>query len=187
MKNLISLALALLLAGCSIFPAQHAETMHIYLLDAKPAAIADKPRGQRMIAVGMPTSQPGFDTPKMAYQRKPYELEYFATHRWADTPARMLRPLIVAALEPAAIAQGSAALRLDTELVRLQQDFTSQPSRIRITLRAQLIDVKMSRVIATRVFDETENAASDDPYGGVIAANLALARLLDDLGKFCGQ
>ena len=187
MRNLISLALALLLAACSVFPAQHAETAHIYLLDAKPATVTNKPCGDRILSVGMPAGQPGFDTPKMAYQRKPYEIEYFATHRWADTPARMLRPLIVGALQPAAIAQGSAAFRLDTELIRLLQDFTSQPSRIRITLRAQLTDVKNNRVIATRVFDESENAASDDPYGGVIAANLALSRLLDDLGTFCGQ
>jgi cholesterol transport system auxiliary component len=48
----------------------------------------------------------------------------------------------------------SADLRLDTEILRLQQDFASQPSRVRFTLRAYLVDQTTRRVLAWRVFDE---------------------------------
>jgi cholesterol transport system auxiliary component len=78
-----------------------------------------------------------------------------------------------------------ANLRLDTELIRLQQNFTTKPSRIQLTLRAQLIDMKDKRVIAVKLFDESENTDSDNAYGGVIAANRALQRLLDQLTEFC--
>ena len=81
----------------------------------------------------------------------------------------------------------AASLRLDTELVRLQQDFGAPPSRVRLTVRAQLLDAEGRRVLAAAEFDETELAPSDDPYGGVLAANRALARLLARLAEFCAQ
>jgi cholesterol transport system auxiliary component len=36
-----------------------------------------------------------------------------------------------------------------------------------------------------RELDEVEPAPSDDPYGGVVAANRALGRLLGRLGELC--
>jgi cholesterol transport system auxiliary component len=79
----------------------------------------------------------------------------------------------------------AAELRLDSELVRLAQDFTVKPSRVRLTLRVELIDTAARRVLAARELDEVEPAASDDPYGGVAAANRALGRLLGRLGELC--
>lgn len=182
---------ALLLTGCTAFSAPKVENTHLYLLDATPA---DQVAGQRrdlVLAVSQPDSWPGFDTPQMAYLRQPLALQYFATHRWADTPSRMLKPLLVRALEPhfRAVVQAPgilpADLRLDTEIVKLQQNFSVKPGRIQLILRAQLTDVKNKRVIATKLFDETENTDSDDAYGGVLAANRALQRALQHLVEFC--
>jgi len=78
-----------------------------------------------------------------------------------------------------------ADVRLDTELIRLQHDFVSRPSRVQLTLRAQLIDVRGQRVLAVKRFDESENAASDNAYGGVTAANRVLQGMLDQLADFC--
>ncbi|PIY04861.1 MAG: hypothetical protein COZ20_04660, partial [Gallionellales bacterium CG_4_10_14_3_um_filter_54_96] len=78
-----------------------------------------------------------------------------------------------------------ADLRLDTELIRLQQDFSLQPSLIHLMLRVQLIDLKDKNVISTKLFDVTETAASEDAYGGVVAANRALLRVLEQLPEFC--
>ena len=107
----------------------------------------------------------------------------------------MLAPLIAQALEQSggfrAVVQApslaAANLRLETDLVRLQHEFGAKPSRVRLTLRAQLIDVGARRVLASAELEETEAAPSDDPYGGVIAANRALARLLERLAAFCAE
>jgi cholesterol transport system auxiliary component len=168
--------------------APHIEYTHLYLLDAQPTATVGT-KHNRVLAVSPTTARSGYDTPQIAYLRQPLELEYFATHRWADTPAHMLKPLLTQALTAqfitAAPGQVTAHLRLDTELIRLQQDFTAQPSRVQITLRAQLIDVQEKRIIAVREFDETEPSASEDAYGGVLAANRALLRILTQLAGFC--
>ena len=51
--------------------------------------------------------------------------------------------------------------------------------------RSQLVDLHHDRVLATRVFDEIESAPSENPYGGVIAANRALRRILESVSEFC--
>lgn len=188
---LIALVLVILLAGCTGLPAPHIENTHLYLLDARPTPNATSHKSPLVLAISLPTARAGFDTPQMAYLRQPLELEYFATHRWADTPSRMLKPLLAQALEPlfSSVVQAPAMLpadlRLDTELIRLQQNFTSKPSQIQLTIRMQLVDIKDKRVIASKLFDETENMSSDDAYAGVIAANHALQRILDQLIDFC--
>lgn len=191
MNYWITLLLAALLAGCSALPAPKVTSTHLYLLDAKPSPDVLQTRRQQVLEISMPTTRPGFDTPQIAYLRTPLELEYFATHRWADSPVRMLKPLLMQAMEPkfsavvAAPGPVAADLRLDTELVRLQQNFTAAPSRAEWILRAQLIDMKTRSVIAVKQFDASEPADSDDAYGGVLAANRALQRILSGLAEFC--
>ncbi len=189
----LTLASAMLLSGCTGLRAPQVDSTHLYVLDARPAIKATQVKRNLVLAVGMPRARAGFDTPQMAYLRQPHELNYFVTNRWTDTPSRMLGPLLAQALEQTgsfrAVVQAPGLvpsdIRLDTELIRLQQDFATQPSRIQLTLRAQLVDVAGKKVIAVKLFDETENAASDDAYGGVIAANRALQRVLDQLSDFC--
>lgn len=182
-----------LLGGCSALPPPSPPD-NIYLLEAAPASPpALAPKRDLVLAVSMPRARAGFDTAQMVWVRQPHELDVYSRNRWADTPARMLAPLLAQALERSgtfhAVVQApsavSAALRLDTELIRLQQDFSVRPSRVQFTLKAQLIDIGTRQVIASAEFDETENAASEDAYGGVLAANRALERLLVRLTAFC--
>lgn len=188
-------AAAALLAACTALQPPEPDRASLYVLEAPPAAGTPRPRRDLVLEVSAPRARAGFDTPLMAYTERPSALEYFARNRWADTPARMLAPLLAQSLDRAggfrAVVQAPsaavAALRLDTELVRLQQDFGVRPSEIRLTLRAQLIDAAAGRVLATAEFDEAEAAPSDDPYGGVIAANRALGRLLGRLADFCAD
>lgn len=181
-----------LLASCAALQAPEPERANTYFLEAAPAAAAPRPKRDLVLAVSAPRARPGFDTPMMAYTQRPNALEYFAKNRWVDTPARMLAPLLVQALERSggfravvqAPSSAAAALRLDTALVRLEQDFGARPSRVRFTLRAQLIDTSTRRVLASAEFDETEAAPSDDPYGGVIAANQATAKLVKEMAEW---
>jgi cholesterol transport system auxiliary component len=185
--------LAVLIAGCTGLQAPRVESPALYLLEARLVAAAGLPQRDLVLAVNAPSARPGFDTPQMAYVRQLHKLDYFVKNRWADTPSHMLAPLLAQALEQAGSFRAvvrttgpvAADLRLDTELIRLQQDFTTQPSRVKLTLRAQLYDVKGGKLLAVAEFDEAENTTSEDAYGGVIAANRALARVLGQLTEFC--
>jgi cholesterol transport system auxiliary component len=188
-------ALALVAGACSVLPAPPAQERTIYLLDtALPQAPAG-PKRDLVLAVAPPRAWPGFDTAQMAFMRRPREIEYFSRNAWADAPSRMLAPVVARALAQdgrfAAVvplpAQLAADLRLDTEIVRLLQDFGASPSRVELTMRAQLIDVQGRRVVAAREMTELEPAGTDDAAGGAAAADRALARMLRRLADFCAE
>jgi cholesterol transport system auxiliary component len=190
---LITLIPILWLAGCAALSKPAIPDQNIYVLNEQPAVQASQARHDVVLAVGPMQTRPGFDTPQMAYTQRPHELSYFVTSRWADLPARMLEPLVIQALEQTesfrAISQAPGAvpadLRLETELTLLHQDFTAHPSRVQLTLRVRLIDVRNKRVLAIRQFDDSEKADSDDAYGGVNAANRIVPRILKQLADFC--
>lgn len=183
----------LLLAGCTGLPTPQAASQTIYVFEAQHETKPAQHKRNLVLAISSPEARPGFDTPEMVYVQKLHELNYFVASRWADTPAHMLEPLLMQAMEQnggfRAVVQATdsvpADIRLDTELVRLQQDFMTQPSQIQISLRVQLIDVRGQRVLAVKQFDESETASSENAYGGVTAANRALQRVLDQLVEFC--
>jgi len=188
-----------LAGGCgALFPTTTTMQPSFYSLDnaraAAPASVAPTvPASAPTLIINPPHAAAGFDSSRIIYVRETHKLEYFSRNEWVDTPARMLAPLIVAAVENsgtfrAVVLTPSAAtgdLRLDTEIVRLQHDFGSQPSRVRFTLRAYIVDNTTRRVLASREFDETVAAASRDPYGGVVAANRAVQVVLEHLASFC--
>lgn len=160
-------------------------------LRTAPAAAPAAPT----LIVNLPYAVAGFDSARIIYVRETHKPEYFAHSAWIDPPARMLSPLLVAAVENTgafrAVVQkpGTATgdLRLDTEIIRLQQDFRAVPSRAHFTLRAYLVEEKTRRVIAWREFDAAVPAASEDAYGGVVAANRAVGIVLENLAIFCAE
>jgi len=181
------------LAACTGLTPPAVDEISIYTFEARPVTVRLAPRPGAILAVGTPRAWPGFDTARIAYVKQPYELEYFTKSRWADQPARMLVPLLARVLEQSgtfdAVVQTPGAvagtLRLDTELVRLQHEFEVQPSRVRLTLRVQLVDMEARRVIAAGEFEEVEAAAAENAYAGVAALNRALERMLPRLAEFC--
>ena len=187
------------LAACSVLSPTATPPPAFFSLDEPRAAAAPAapkaPATAPTLVISPPRAAAGFDSQRIIYLREPYKLEYFANSEWVDPPARMLGPLLVNALERSgafrAVMQtpGSASgdLRLDTQVIRLQQEFQTRPSHVRFTLRAYLVDDKTRRVLAWREFDTDVAAASDDPYGGVVAANKAVQTVLADLAAFSAE
>jgi len=197
--GLFACGLALLALGsCSLLHPTATPPPAFYSLDnaqrfaTKPALTA--PTTLTLI-INPPQAAAGFDSQRIIYVREPHKLDYFAHSEWVDPPARMLAALLVAAMERSGAFRsvvampGAAAgdLRLDTEIIRLQHEFQTQPSRVRFTLRATLVDDKTRQVLAAREFEAVAPAASDDPYGGVVAANHAVQTVLEDLSKFLAE
>jgi cholesterol transport system auxiliary component len=129
------LLLFLALPACSpLGRGQHPPDLH--LLEVRPDLSPPAPAAVTgpVLVVSAPWAAPGYDTAAMAYLRKAGQLEYFAFHRWADAPARMLQPLLVAALDRSgafrAVVQAPTPVRgdliMESELLRLRR---SLPAR----------------------------------------------------------
>ena len=162
---------------------------------ATPAAAPRASATGLTLIVATPHAAAGFDSRRMMYLRRGDELEYFAHNEWIDTPARMLAPLIVAAVEARGIyravvltpSPATGQVRLETEILRLQQEFLAAPSRVRFTLRAQLVESATRRVVASREFEAVAAAPSENPRGGVTAAHEAVRKVLGEVADFCVQ
>ena len=163
---------------------------------AMPASVpGSAPSAAPTLIINPPHAAAGFDSQRIIYTRAAQKLEYFAHSEWVDPPARMLAPLLVAAavrtgaFNAVVTTPGAAAgdLRLDTEIVRLLQQFGSGPSQVRFTLRASLVDERTRRVLVAREFDATLAADSDDPYGGVLAAGRVVQDVLRQLAAVCAE
>lgn len=184
------LLLALVLSGCASL--SQTESAHTYLLEAKFERAAQPKPIPLTLIISQPRAAPGYDTDRMVYVRQPHLLESFAQNHWAETPARMLSLILVNALETrtgfkgvvAAAGMTKGDLRLDSEIMMLRQDFSSLPSKVHMVLRIQLVEQESYRVLATQIFDASEPAPTDDPKGGVIAANRLLPKLLDQIAEF---
>lgn len=188
-----------LICGCGAIAPVLAPHPNFYALsDARITATPAPPRAAAAaptLIVSSPHAAAGFDSQRIMYLRQANQLEYFAHNEWIDTPARMLAPLIVAAVESSgtfhAVVQtpspAGGEMRLDTEILRLQHEFLSVPSRVRFTLRAYLVESATRRVIASREFEAAVPAASNDPHGGVLAANRAVRTVLEELSAFCAE
>ncbi len=187
--------LMVLATGCSVLPGSPPAAIDQYTLEytADLQAAAAPGSDVPVMLVSTPRAHGGYDSTRFAYMQQAYGLRYYTRSRWAATPAHMLAPLLADAIQETGQFQalhrppGSVAadVRLDSELIRFHQDFTVQPSAMRISLRAQLVDLRAGRVLATRLFDLTEPAAAGDAYGGVVAANRAVQQLLHELAQFC--
>jgi len=199
----IAAAAMSLMTACSALKPTPVPPPAFFALDG---GIATAPSAPRAVSIGSAASAPtllinapqagaGFDSQRIIYVRQAHQLEYFAHSEWVDTPARMLAPLIVSALDRAGSFRAvvatptaaSADLRLDTEVVRLQHEFGATPSRVRLTLRATLTDNATRQVLAQVDLDNRADAASEDAYGGVVAANHATRVMLQTLAVFCSQ
>lgn len=200
--QLLGLCALVLMASCSgtLLPKPAAAPTR-HTLDAAPKATSEARTGTAprpaasapVLVVAQPRAAPGYDSRRMVYLRQPLMLEAFAFHEWVEPPAQLLAPLLVRALQDSAgfravvLAPSAAAggWLLETELTRLQQDFTTQPSQVRLSLRAVLLDGSTRQVIAWREFDARVDATSDDPVAGVQAAQQALQQVLQQLRAFC--
>ncbi|ODT45975.1 MAG: hypothetical protein ABS70_01880 [Nitrospira sp. SCN 59-13] len=145
-----------------------------------------------VLVVAVPQAAPGFDQPRIAYLRRPSEVSYYANHVWADSPSRMVMPLLIRSLETSglwrAVVPMPSGIRGDYQLdlsgLVVQQEFLQQPSRSRVQVRVQLVEVKAQRVLGARNFEALEPAPADDAYGGVLAADRAVATVLATMNEW---
>lgn len=182
----------LLLSGCSVFSPVKSEATAEYVIDTVPSVPVKQADEPVSLLVMQPTGTL-YGTRNMAYSMRPHQVAYFGKTFWAASPPQMLQTVLMKALQnthyfapmSSLSVAGSYKYLLSTQLIKLQQDFTSNPSVIHLIMRAQLTDATTNQVIATKQFIATEAAPENTPYGGVLAANRAAARVVRQITLFC--
>ena len=194
--TLTVLTMCALLSSCSLLVSKPAPALRTYTLDRDgpaPASGASRVRMDgRVLLVEVPHAAPGYDSAHMVYVRQALTQEAYANSNWADTPARMLAPLLVHRLQEGAQfravllapSAAKAALRLDTTILRLQQDFLQVPSVVRFTVQVTLMDNTTREVLAWCTVNTVQSTKSEDAAGGAEAAQGAVQQGLTQVVAF---
>ncbi|CAM2172630.1 cholesterol transport system auxiliary component [Paraburkholderia sacchari] len=179
------------LTGCTVFTPVDTDTKQ-YALSTIPGDLPTERTHAATLLVLVPETAPAYATPRMAYTTRKYEIAYFSQNAWAETPAQMILPLIVetfrrtryfsAVTSPPYFGRFTFLLR--TEIIELEQDFTSDPAVLRLTVRFDLMRGTTNQQIAEKEFSVQEPLSERNPYAGVEAANGAVGRLLRELSTF---
>jgi cholesterol transport system auxiliary component len=194
-KLLLSAVCWLAAGGCTLLPNGEAQPVRTYVLTLEPSASNPWPScasSNGALLVTLPREQAGFNTTGIAYLQRPHEIKYYAYNEWAEPPSRLLVPLLVQGMEKTncwvTVAQPATAVRadyrLDTEILNWQQEFVSDSSRVRLSVKAQLVDTQKREVLSARRFEIVEAAPTDDAYGAVVGMNRAAARLLKEIAEW---
>ena len=189
-----------LMASCSALLSKQPLQTTYYSLERTQSKPQTEPflnndNGLPILIINTPKAAAGFDTQRIMYTRAPHQLEYFARNEWIDTPAQLLRPLMISAIEKTSAFNAvltkqsviASDLRLESEVIKLVQDFSTKPSHVQFRLRVSMIDNATQHIIAMQEFNERVDANTDNPIGGVLAANVAINLALDKLSIFSSQ
>lgn len=185
----LAIVLAFLVTSCSpIVP----DVTNKYKLVAYSDEKVTAHKTDMTILVTQANAISGYQTEQMMYTDKPYQVNSFVKNSWISPPAGMITPLIVQSLQHSnyffAVASGPEAdktdYRLDTQIINLQQNFLTKPSRLELVVQASLTHTDDSRLVASQVFTINTPCQQNNPYGGVVAANHSLLTFTKELTKF---
>ena len=145
----------------------------------------------KVILVNWMKSASGYQTTDMLYQSEPFRLQAFAKNAWNATPASMLQTLLVESLRNShafrvvlsAPSGASVDYRLDTTLLKLQQEIHGENAQVRLTMDASLIQVSPNKAIKSQRF-EVVIPTSANPQEGVVAVNRASQQILGQMTQF---
>lgn len=159
--------------ACSnILPGQ-GDPAQLYTLTPKSTFAADVPKVAWQLVVDPPVAAAGLNTSRIALQRTPVSLDYFAKANWTDSAPLMVQTLLIESFENTnkivAVARESVRLRpdylLQTELREFHAEYfpdPRQPPLVRARVIAKLVRVVDRAIIASTAFERTERAARDD-------------------------
>ena len=196
-RALAVLGMTLLLTGCSVVQGPSRPTFRVFTLEAEPTAapvaVSEAVTEGAVVVVAIPENGPGYATNAMAYSRGEAELEYFAAHRWADTPGRMIAPVLQEALTSTGVFSAVAAMPtrvlgdfvLESEVLAFRQELGEGAPRFRATLRVTFVGPGRDGRTGSRTFRVTEPLEGSGPVAGVAAANRAVTELARQVAEFC--
>lgn len=197
--NRIGLVILILLGtGCSLPLPKGGDTppVHTYILEWTPSGAAPTAsKGSPSLLISPPRAAAAYAGSDMLYNSGSHELNAFALHRWADSPAHMLEPLLLSAAEHSGLFRvvvpaGTRALtdlRLDSQLLHLRQVFGENSCRVELGVRIDLIRVASGQPLGGHLFDYQAPCYSATPEGGVRTANRLVGRVMEELGPVLRQ
>ena len=173
-------------AGCTL--PGGGEPPQLYTLTPKSTFESGLPSVDWQLIVERPISSAGLNTQRIALQRTPVTLDYFAHADWTDTAPQLIQSLLIESFENTgrikAVSRESTQLRPDYELqlelreFQAEYDKSGQPPLVRVRLNAKLIRMPDRSIVGGHTVERTVRSQSGDMSSIVLAFDDALGKVM---------
>ena len=191
-KQSLLLITTLILSGCSFMSPVKLEPETGYIIDTVPN-VAKSHRHAATLLIMQPDTNPIYNTTRIAFANKPFQISYYSRSHWIEAPADMLAAVLAQTMQKtnhfkSVIAppfSGLYTYALRTQIKTLQADYTRPMPAMQVTIQAQIVRAGDGRIIAAREFKTAVPLQKYSPFGAVVAANCATSQLLSEMAVWC--
>lgn len=188
-RHVLALPAVAAVAGCGGMLPGQGDPAQLYTLTPKSSFAPDLPAAAWQLVVEPPVAAAGLNTSRIALQRSPVSLDYFARANWSDTAPAMVQTLLIESFENTgrivAVSRESIRLRpdylLQTELREFAAEYfpdARQPPLVRARLIAKLVRVRDRAIVGATNAERTQRATAPDMPAIVLAFDEALGGVL---------
>lgn len=185
-KTIVTAALAALLAACSLPGA--GEPPQLYTLTPKSTFDTPLPTVEWQLVVERPIASAGLNTQRIAVQRTPVTMDYFARANWTDQAPALVQTLLIESFENTkkirAVSRESTQLRADyilqTDLREFQAEYdgAGKPPQARVRLNSKIIRMPDRVIVDSQTIERAVRAERNDIESVVLAFDEALGKVM---------
>jgi cholesterol transport system auxiliary component len=190
-RHLIQAAAALpaiaLAPACSLPVPGQGPPPELFRLSPKSTFREDLPTADWQLILEPPIANAGLNTTRIALQRSPTQIEYYARSGWVDRAPLMIQTLMIESFENSrkivSVGRESVGLRADfvlkTDLREMQAVYTNGgPPEALVDLNVKLVQMPRRSIVASQSFASQIRADTDRLPEIIKAFDLALGKVL---------
>lgn len=165
-----ALPVAALAPGCSLPVPGQGPPPELFRLTPKSTFRDDLPEAEWQLVLEPPVADAGLNSTRIALQRSPTQIEYYARSGWADRAPLMVQTLMIESFENSkkivSVGRESIGLRADfilkTELRELQAVYYNGGlPEAWVSINAKLVQMPRRAIVASQSFDSRVTATAD--------------------------
>ncbi len=181
------LPLAALAAGCEGLVPGQTPPPTLYRLTPKSSFREDLPTVDWQLVLEAPLADASLNTTRVALQRNPMQVEYYARSSWTDRAPLMVQTLMIESFENSgkivAVGREAVGLRADfvlkTELREFQAEyFGSDLPQTRVAMNAKLVLMPGRLIVGSESWEHVFDARADRMEDVIEAFDEALGKVL---------
>ena len=179
--------LAALAAACELSVPGQGPPPNLYRLTPKSRFREDLPQVGWQLILEPPIADASLNTTRVALQRDPTQLEYYARSSWTDLAPQMVQTLMVESFENSgrivSIGREAIGLRADfvlkSELREFQAEYFQGGSpQVRVAINVKLVQMPRRLIVGSTNFEQVGLAEADNMSDIIAAFDEALGKVL---------
>lgn len=194
-RRLTIIAVALVLPGCSVFPAPISKERQLYMLSERSCDRNGELQGTPSVVVERLLSDPLLSSNKIVFSPTPTQRSFYRYSFWAVPPTEQLTKLLIRELEcsggsPHATRSAESAPRapqLRGEVESFLHSASSEPGLAIVRIRVELLQPGSDAAAQIRVFEHRTPAKQFNAAGAVEALDESSHEVVSAIARWVAE